>query len=107
MSDQRLKMLKEFAANEPDDAFAHYGVALELSNAGQHAEAVDWFNKTIDIDARYSAAYYQLSLCYQKMGESEKFAESVKSGHSKMVEIGDNKMKFEFERLAGTTGVKL
>jgi tetratricopeptide (TPR) repeat protein len=103
----RLQTLMEFAKEDPQDAFAHYGVGLEFANSGRFAEAIEWFEKTVLIDQKYSAAYYQIAQCLQKEGNAEKFVAAVRRGYGKMLEIGDQKMKFEFEKLAAAAGVRI
>ena len=54
----RMAMLSEILAANPDDSFARYGLALEYSNAGQTEPALAEFKKLIEKDPNYTPAYF-------------------------------------------------
>jgi predicted Zn-dependent protease len=54
----RLAMLNEILAQNPDDAFARYGLAMEYSNAGEVARALEEFAKLLSTHPDYTAGYF-------------------------------------------------
>lgn len=58
----RLEFLRETVETRPDDAFARYGLAIELAKSGQHAEAWRHFEYLLTRHPDYSPAYYQAGI---------------------------------------------
>ncbi|MGO9126293.1 MAG: tetratricopeptide repeat protein [Terriglobales bacterium] len=54
----RLAMLSEILAQNPNDAFARYGLALEYSNAGETERAMEEFGKLLTVHPDYTAGYF-------------------------------------------------
>src|SRR6202162_2653943 len=54
----RIAMLSEILAANPEDSFARYGLAQEYSNAGQIEPALQEFKTLIEKNPDYTAAYF-------------------------------------------------
>jgi predicted Zn-dependent protease len=54
----RLAMLNEILSQNPDDAFARYGLAMEHSNAGEVERALEEFAKLLSAHPDYTAGYF-------------------------------------------------
>jgi len=54
----RLALLTEILATNPDDSFARYGLAMEYSKAGQIDEAIQEFKTLIEKNPDYTPAYF-------------------------------------------------
>jgi thioredoxin-like negative regulator of GroEL len=54
----RIAMLSEILAANPEDSFARYGLALEYSNAGQTDQALTEFKTLIEKNPDYVPAYF-------------------------------------------------
>ena len=54
----RIAMLSEILAANPEDTFARYGLALEYSKAGQIDEALQEFRTLIEKNPDYTPAYF-------------------------------------------------
>src|SRR5215467_6709217 len=54
----RLEMLTEFLEQNPGDAFARYGLAMEYSNSGQAEQALAEFNKLLELHPDYTNGYF-------------------------------------------------
>ena len=50
-------MLKEILAENPNDAFARYGLAMEYANAGDSGAALVEYEKIVALDPNYVPAY--------------------------------------------------
>lgn len=53
----RAQMLKELLEENPNDAFARYGLALEYSRAGELEAALGEFNKLLELHPDYVPGY--------------------------------------------------
>ena len=54
----RIAMLTEVLAQNPNDAFARYGLAMEYSKAGDIDRALDEFGKLLTAHPDYTAGYF-------------------------------------------------
>jgi predicted Zn-dependent protease len=54
----RLAMLNEILSQNPDDAFARYGLAMEYSKAGEVEHAMEEFGKLLSTHPDYTAGYF-------------------------------------------------
>ena len=54
----RLVMLNEILSQNPNDAFARYGLAMEHSKAGEVERALDEFGKLLSTHPDYTAGYF-------------------------------------------------
>jgi predicted Zn-dependent protease len=51
-------MLNEILSQNPDDAFARYGLAMEYSKAGEVERALEEFGKLLSAHPDYTAGYF-------------------------------------------------
>jgi tetratricopeptide (TPR) repeat protein len=54
----RIAMLTEILAADPDDSFARYGLAMEYSKAGQIEQALEEYKTLIGKNPDYTPAYF-------------------------------------------------
>ena len=54
----RVAMLSEVLAQNPKDAFARYGLAMEYSNSGEIERAMQEFSKLLEFNPDYTAGYF-------------------------------------------------
>ena len=54
----RIAMLSEILAANPEDSFARYGLAMEYSKAGQIEQALQEFKTLIEKNPDYTPAYF-------------------------------------------------
>ncbi len=54
----RLEQLRKMVALQPDDAMLHYGIGLEYAKLEQPDQAIAAFERAIELDGKFSAAYY-------------------------------------------------
>ena len=75
----RVQMLKELLEQNPSDAFARYGLAMEYSRAGEIDTALAEFNKLLEFHPEYTAAYQmaaQMLAAAERTEEARKMLES-------------------------------
>ena len=76
----RLDQLRRLAAAQPNDPFMHYGVGLECVQLERWEEALAAFERTLEVDPQYSAAYSQKARVELKLGRREAAAGTLHAG---------------------------
>jgi tetratricopeptide (TPR) repeat protein len=71
----RIALLTEVLSQNPNDAFARYGLAMELSNAGDVDRALEEFGKLLSAHPDYTAGYF---MCAQTLARAERREEARK-----------------------------
>jgi predicted Zn-dependent protease len=54
----RVAMLNEILSQDPNDAFARYGLAMEYSKLGEVDRALEEFGKLLSVHPDYTAGYF-------------------------------------------------
>ncbi|HTV48222.1 MAG TPA: tetratricopeptide repeat protein [Phycisphaerae bacterium] len=85
----RLEQLQELLADDPDDSFARYCIAMEFDKLGRLDEAAAQFRDLIDRDADYAAAYFMASKTLQKLGKIDDAREMLAGGIAAAKRSGD------------------
>jgi tetratricopeptide (TPR) repeat protein len=71
----RLAMLNEILAQNPNDAFARYGLAMEYSKSGEVEQALDEFKKLLVSNPDYTPGYFMAA---QTLARENRTAEAKK-----------------------------
>jgi predicted Zn-dependent protease len=69
----RVAILTEILSQNPNDAFARYGLALEFSNAGDVDRALEQFGKLLAAHPDYTAGYFMAA---QSLARADRIAEA-------------------------------
>jgi Tfp pilus assembly protein PilF len=69
MATNRLDILKQMLAQDPNNSFARYGLAMEYAKTGDLKSAVGEFKSLIASDNSYVAAYYHCGQTLEKLGD--------------------------------------
>jgi len=81
MSDaSRLQMLTEFLQQNPGDAFARYGLAMEYSKAGQTEQALAEFNKLLELHPDYTNGYFMAAQTLERNGRTAEARKMLENG---------------------------
>jgi predicted Zn-dependent protease len=67
----RVEMLNEILAENPNDAFARYGLAMEYSNQGELETALAEFDKLLSAHPDYTAGYFMAAQTLVKADRTE------------------------------------
>ena len=67
----RLDMLTQFLEQNPNDAFARYGLAMEYSNAGKIDEALQQFKTLLEKNPDYVPGYFMAAQTLEKAGRTD------------------------------------
>ncbi len=95
----RMSMLKEFLAQNPNDSFARYGLALEYVKAGQVETALAEFRKITETNPDYVAAYQMAAQTLAQQGRNEEAIKMLADGIACARRIGNNHAMSEMEGL--------
>jgi len=86
----RLEILRQFAAEEPQDPFNHYALATELLKFDK-IESKHIFEYLLKNHADYLATYYHLGALYVELGEHQLAENAYLSGIELALKIGSEK----------------
>ena len=79
MNSVRIKMLEQFIADDPNDPFNYYALALELMKSDK-PEAKKIFDQLINSYPEYVPSYYQAALLYLELSLNEEVIKIIESG---------------------------
>jgi len=85
----RIAVLKQMIAQQPENALFHYTLGKELLNQGQAEEAVGSLKRSIELNPRYTAAYRELGQAFAKTGRVEEAIAIYQEGMRIGEETGD------------------
>jgi tetratricopeptide (TPR) repeat protein len=71
----RIAILSEILTQNPNDAFARYGLALEHSNSGNVEQAMQEFAKLLSVHPDYTAGYFMAA---QTLAKADRLEEARK-----------------------------
>lgn len=86
----RRQMLEEFSAAHPTDAFSLYGLAIECANQGDHAAAIENFQKLLARHPDYVTGYFQFGQFLARISRIDEAKRTLTSGIEVARRTGDN-----------------
>ncbi len=92
-----MELLKNMVAQNPTDAFARYGLAMELKNAGDLEGAVQSFQLLITHNPDYAAAYFHGGQTLEKLGRLQDAREIYTKGIETTLKTGDAHTRSELQ----------
>lgn len=100
-----LEQLRKLLAADPNDPFVLYGIAQEHAKAGDHAEAVAWYDRCLVADPAYCYAYFHKARAQEALGRGEEAAATLRAGMEAARKSGDGHALGEMAAyLEGLTG---
>jgi tetratricopeptide (TPR) repeat protein len=76
----RLEALKNIVAQNPGDAFARYGLAMEYSKAASYEQALAEFRILLASNPDYAYAYFHAGQTLEKLGRAGEAGEMYRRG---------------------------
>ena len=92
-----MEVLKAMVAQNPADAFARYGLAMELIKSGDVESAVAEFRALIEHNPNYAAAYFHGGQALEKLGEVEQARAFYEQGVAVTSRTGDQHARSELQ----------
>src|SRR5690348_17756134 len=77
---ERIAQFRKMATDDPDNELGHFRLGQLLMEDGQHAEAVQSFERTLELSPQFSKVYQLLGECYVKLGQRDKAVEVLTRG---------------------------
>ena len=93
----RIEILKGFLAENANDSFSRYALALEYNKLGRHEDALREFETVKAKDPAYVATYFQLGQLYQKLGRTHDAEKTFRTGITVAAKAGDEHTRSELE----------
>jgi tetratricopeptide (TPR) repeat protein len=89
MASTRLEILKGMVAQNPNDSFSRYGLAMEYRNSGDLAAAAGEFRALIAAHPDYTAAYFHGGQTLERLGLPAEAREVYLQGIAAATRKGD------------------
>jgi tetratricopeptide (TPR) repeat protein len=97
MAANRLETLKNMVAQNPQDSFLRYGLAMEHRNAGDLETAIAEFRRLIAVNPDYVAAYFHGGQTLERLSRVEEAREMYRAGIEASLRTGDAHTRSELE----------
>ena len=91
----RLAMLNEILTQNPDDAFARYGLAMEYSKSGEVERALAEFAKLLSTHPDYTAGYFMAAQTLVSANRIEEAKRMLVDGISSAARTGNTHAQSE------------
>ncbi len=95
----RLAQLTSMHEADPADADLPYMIAMEHVKAERWSDAIDWFDRTLAIDADYCYAFYQKAKALSQLGRDEQARDVIALGMDTARRSGNDKALGELAEL--------
>ena len=92
-----MEVLKAMVAQNPADAFARYGLAMELVKTGQLESGVAEFRALLEHNPNYAAAYFHGGQALEKMGDVKQARRLYEKGIEVTGRTGDQHTRSELQ----------
>lgn len=93
----RLEILLSMVEQKPADAFARYGLAMELVNTGKPEEAAAQFDLLLEHNPNYAAGYFHGGQTLEKLGRLDAARDIYRRGIEVTGRTGDSHTQSELQ----------
>ena len=100
----RIAMLSELLGQDPNNAFARYGLAMEYSNSGQLEQSIDEFQKLLSANPDYAAGYFMAAQTLMKCDRTDEARKMLQDGIAAAQRKGDGHAQSEMEAMLDEIG---
>ncbi|HKW25374.1 MAG TPA: tetratricopeptide repeat protein [Terriglobales bacterium] len=100
----RVAMLKEVLGQNPNDAFARYGLAMEYSNSGQVEDALREFSALLAANPDYTAGYFMAAQVLARAGREEEARKMLRDGIAAAQRTRNQHAQSEMQDMLGELG---
>ena|SRR6185437_16159083 len=95
----RIAMLTEVLAGDPNNVFARYGLAMEYSNSGQMKQALEEFHKLLSAHPDYAAGYFMAAQTLAKCEQRDDAIKMLQQGIAAAQRKGDSHAASEMQAM--------
>jgi tetratricopeptide (TPR) repeat protein len=95
----RVAMLNDILAQNPNDAFARYGLALEYSNQGNAESALAEFGKLLSSNPDYTPGYFMAAQTLARVDRNDEARKMLADGIASAKRTGNAHAQSEMEAM--------
>ena len=95
----RTTTLNEILSQDPNNAFARYGLAMEYANSGQAERALQEFGRLLAVHPDYAAAYFMAAQTLVKSGKNDEAKTMLGNGIAAARRKGDSHAASEMQAM--------
>lgn len=95
----RIAQFRKMATDDPDNELGHFRLGQLLMEAGQFDEAIQSFQKTLDLSPQFSKVYQLQAQCLMQLQKNEEAIALLKKGFAVADERGDKMPRDDMSRL--------
>jgi tetratricopeptide (TPR) repeat protein len=100
----RIATLTEILTQNPNDAFARYGLAMEYSNEGKVEQAMEEFGKLLSAHPDYTAGYFMAAQTLAKADRLDDARKMLADGILSARRTGNGHAQSEMEGMLADLG---
>ena len=100
----RVALLTEVLSQNPTDAFARYGLAMEYSKAGEVERALEEFGKLLGAHPDYTAGYFMAAQTLAKAERLDEARKMLTDGIASAINTGNGHALSEMEAMLAELG---
>jgi predicted Zn-dependent protease len=100
----RLQMLMQVVNENPTDAFARYGLAMEYSKLNEVETAMDHFRRLVELHPDYAAGYFMAAQLLARVGRVDEAKTFLTNGIAAAARSGNAHAKGEMEGMLAELG---
>lgn len=94
-----IEQLEKLLKIDPDDPFVHYGIGQERAKLGEHAQAIECFDRALGLDSHYCYAYYFKAISLKELGRVDDSMRVIDAGIQAARTSSDAKALSELQSL--------
>jgi Tfp pilus assembly protein PilF len=96
---ERMRQLRALLADDPDDPFLRYGLAMEFAGQGDDATAAQQFRDLIAAKPDYVPAYLMLGQTCARLGDEDEARDVLRRGVTAAQRVGNEHARGEMQAL--------
>ena len=100
----RVAMLTEILSENPNDAFARYGLAMEYSNQGNVDRALEEFHKLLETHPDYTVGYFMAAQALARASRVDEARKMLGDGIISAKRTGNGHAQSEMEGMLADLG---
>jgi len=100
----RIAQFRKMASDDPDNELGHFRLGQLLAEAGEHAEAVQAFERTLELSPGFSKVFQLLGQSLVKLGRKDEAIDVWARGWKVADERGDKMPRDEMAKLLRAEG---
>ena len=101
---ERITQFRKMANDDPDNELGHFRLGQLLLEAGQYDDAVQSFQRTLELSPQFSKVYQLLATSLLKLNRQEEAVHVLQQGYAVADERGDNMPRDEMAKMLTQLG---